>query len=331
MGIVLGGLLENAMIRKFDSEKNPSSNNTDHPYYISLNRDVPSAVRSRSDTFLTIADAISIPNVDWNPAYENDNSLSFVKAVDVLGNQEVSALAKVLIVNHAFTTETFTAISNVDTSSAKSKTGKGSAIVLRQAAAQMYVERLLLQASLAGKSQQTLALSEIEINALSEIGKFILLHKIPTPFEIPDLGSTAVVNADALGVVTDFTAIDLAQLNSVRNDSIIREYAAEVMKVLSSTSIENTERDLLNAMRHARRNKNIFSRYKKGFEVFSLVTRPLQYIPAISTGVTITNDLLYLFENWLKRKSTHIGWHLIGARMQEIKIEEYLHRKDNVL
>ena len=329
MGIVLGGLLENAMIHKYDAEQNPSRNNTDHPYYIGLNRDVPSAVQSRCDTFLTIADAISIPTVDWNPAYENDKFLNFIQAVEVEGDRDVLALARVLIANRAFSPETYNAISRVDTSSAKSKTGEGSAVALRRGAAHMYVERLLLQASLAGASHRTLALTATEIDVLSEIGNFVLLHNVPTPFEIPDLTSTSVVNAGALGILTDFTAIDLAQLNAVRNDTIIRDYAAEVTKVLSSTSIENTERDLLNAMRQARKDKHFVSRYETGFEVFSIATKPLQYIPAISTGVTIANDIISVFRKWLDRKRAHVDWHLIGARMQKIKIEEYLLRKHN--
>lgn len=330
MGIVLGGLLENAMIRKYDAEKNPSRNRSNHPYYISLNRDVALSVQSRSDTFLTIADAISIPAVDWNPAYQKDESLNFVKAFDVEGDRDIFALARVLIENRAFTVETYKAISNVDTSSAKSKMGKGSPNALRRDAALMYVERLLLQTSLAGKRQQTLVLSDTEINALTEIGKFILLHKFPTPFEIPDLTSTSIVNANALGVITDFTAIDLAQLNAVRNDPITRNYAIEVMKVLSSTSIEASEKDLINAMREARRNKCFVNRYRVGFEVFSFVTKPLQYIPVISNGITIANDVIYIIEKWIERNSTHIDWHLIGARMHEVRIEEYLSRKHNI-
>lgn len=329
MAIVLGGLLENAMIRKYDAEENPSRNTTDHPYYISLNRNVPSAVQSRCDTFLTIADAISIPTVDWNPAYGNDKLLNFVQAVEVEGDRDVLPLAKVLIANHAFSPETYKAISRVDTSSAKRKTGKESAVALRRAAAQMYVERLLLQARLAGASHNTLALTATEIDVLVEIGEFILLHNVPTPFEIPDLTTNSVVNADTLGILADFTAIDLAQLNAVRNDSIIRDYAVEVTRALSSTSIKNTERDLINAMRQARKDKRFVSRYDTGFEVFSIATKPLQYIPAISTGITIANDIVSVFRKWLDRKSAHVDWHLIGARMQEIKIEEYLSRKHN--
>lgn len=51
MRIVLGGLLENSLIRCHDEIFDLQRNDISHDYYVSLNRAVPLEVKSRCDTF----------------------------------------------------------------------------------------------------------------------------------------------------------------------------------------------------------------------------------------------------------------------------------------
>ncbi|NUH65470.1 hypothetical protein HTT03_09245 [Sulfitobacter sp. S0837] len=328
MTIVLAGLLENAMVRKIDADRDPSRNNTDHPYYISLNRDVDPLVKSRCDTFLTISESVRVPMVDWG--FPSEPAFSFIKPAEDVTQSEPRILAEFLIVNSAFSRSVYRKISKVDTSSANRKDANTSVRELKNASACMYIERLLQQIRVSSETDAILVLMDDEIAVIQEVSEFVSKNNVPTPFDIPDLTETRMNDANALGVITNFTATDLKQLETVRQDPVVRIYSAEVMKILSNSSFESSENDLIAAMREARQKQRIFDRFDRGFEAFTWVLKPLSYIPFLSAGVTFTSDTVAVFQKWASRKSGHVSWYLLGARLEEVKIEEYLARKDNV-
>jgi len=327
MDIILGGLLENAMIRSHDETHNPERNSTPHPYYISLNRSVPTAIKTRCDTFLSIASEVSIPTVDWNVPYEQKPPFDFIKCPDSSRERDTEVLATVLLENGAVTPDKLKEISNVEVSQAQDDRTRAT---IRHDAARMYVDRLLSQVHLAQELNKLMILTDLEVSVLSQITSFVLQHRIPTPFDLPDMTTTGFINGEAVGIVSNFEARDIQQLIAVRQDKTIKSYAAGVAKALKHSNVAETERDLILALRQARKNSVVVERYQKGFEVFSWITKPLSYVPFISDGVTATNDVIALFRSWMKRKSSHVSWHLLGARLQEVAIEEYLSRKHNL-
>jgi hypothetical protein len=65
MDIVLGGYFETAFVRNVDKIIRPDRNQTTHPYYMCLNRNVPQAFFDRVSTFIAISDKVIVPQVDW--------------------------------------------------------------------------------------------------------------------------------------------------------------------------------------------------------------------------------------------------------------------------
>lgn len=328
MNIILGGLLENSMIHNHDKKYNPDRNSTSHPYYISLNRKTSDEVKSRCDTFLSISRRITMPNVDWNIPYESKQPLDFIDTYDLENQNDLSLAAKMLISNRALRPSTYKTISDVDISTANKN---NPAAYIRKQSAIGYVERVLGQIEISQNAESILILTETEIKVLREISEFVMKNKLPMPIDIPDMTSKGFINAEAIGILSKFSADDIDQISLIRRDKTINEYAVEFWKALKNTNIDNTERDLLLALRTAHDNNKVVGRFKTGFEIFSWVTKPLSYNPITSVGITITNDVLAIFAKWVNRKSKHTSWYLLGVKLEEIRIEEYLNRKNNLL
>lgn len=275
---------------------------------------------------LSIAPEILIPVVDWNPPYEKGGFFDFVTCPSRDQDSDAAFLAKILLKNRAFTRKTHSLIAKVDVSKATDREIERS---WRKTAAEMYVERLLSQAKLAGKENATMVLTEVEVAVFREMGIFLKKSRMPTPFEIPDLIDCKMINGEAIGVISSFVAKDINQVLAARNDRIIQEYSEEVWCALDIANVNNTEEVLISALRTAKNNSDFIKKYDRGFKIFSWVTKPLSYVPVLSQGATMVNDAISLFRKWTERKSSHVSWHLLGARLQEVAINEFLSRKDN--
>ncbi len=67
------------------------------------------------------------------------------------------------------------------------------------------------------------------------------------------------------------------------------------------------------------------------FEAGSWLVKPLHYIPVAGEGLTIAEDLKGPVCKWLDLEVQDAEWYLLGAKMTDISIRDYLARKGNML
>jgi hypothetical protein len=82
-------------------------------------------------------------------------------------------------------------------------------------------------------------------------------------------------------------------------------------------------------MREAMGEKEQTHKVRRLFEVGSWALKPLGYIPVLGEIVSLISDLRDLLAKWMERKQSNEEWYLLGPRMQNITVEEYLKRKGN--
>jgi hypothetical protein len=70
---------------------------------------------------------------------------------------------------------------------------------------------------------------------------------------------------------------------------------------------------------------------EKGFEIASWVVKPLHNVPLVGEGLSLAEDLKDVAVKWMDKKITDAEWYLIGSRMTDIAIRDYLKRKSNFL
>jgi hypothetical protein len=343
MKIILGGKFEIGLVRSIDAIIQPDRNASTHPYYAGVNRFVPKSYFERCASFLVLANTTLVPCIDWNYPYGSEHRQG-LKNID-LGierdetnieewDEDTRKFVKMLLSKTALSLSSQVHISSLSLAHYPAEIRKemeGNIAELGPAVAEHYLCRLFLQLNVACQSGACLVLEEQDIQMLHEIGTFVKKAKIASPFELPDL-STQLIDPDRFcDGILNFSPPDVLAVGAVRRDPAIQKYAEKVSRLVSELPSQEREREMLAAMIDAHERSVAGAKAEKIFEIFSWAVKPLHYVPGVDATLTALEDAKDLGMKWLNRAVEDKEWYLIGARMQDIAIKDYLARKSNIL
>ena len=345
MDIVLGGYLETALVRFADAIINPGRNTTGHPYYLCLNRPVAKAYFDRAATFIALADKVIVPSIDWGPNSSPKRQGDFdaerlglqVNGED-FGRREwdddAMLFADILLNRRALSAESWRHISTIDVSHLDfggPRKAKKEKAKLERTVAHHYLCRLFLHVRATNDARSMLVLSEPDIKVLREIGQFLSGSKMPIPFAFPDL-TGQVFDADnfASGLF-NFSPLDALSLQAIKEDPTVKKYVSRVKAVLRDAGVEKGQREIISAMKDAHGASQAAHKAETVFEIAGWVVKPLHYVPGIGEVLTFAEDAKDLVSKWVGHDAKSWEWYLLGAKMQEISINDYLARKGNLI
>jgi hypothetical protein len=343
MKIILGGKFEIGLVRSIDAIIQPDRNESTHPYYAGLNRFVPKSYFERCSSFLVLANTTLIPSIDWNYPYGReyrqglgDIELGIERDETNIGewDEDTRKFVKILLRKTALSLSSQVHISGLSLAHYGAEVREemeGNIAELGPTVAEHYLCRLFLQLNVACQTGAFLILGEQDIQMLHEIGMFVKKAKIAAPFELPDL-STQLIDPDRFcDGILNFSPPDVLSVGAVRQDPEIQKYAQKVSNLVSELPSQEREREMLAAMIEAHERSEAGAKAEKIFEIFSWAVKPLHYVPGIDATLTALEDAKDLGMKWLNRAVVDKEWYLIGARMQDIAIKDYLARKSNIL
>jgi hypothetical protein len=200
-----------------------------------------------------------------------------------------------------------------------------------QFAANHYLNRLFLQIKAAREANAFAIVSEEDIQILGEIGKYSLSQKLPTPFDIPDMQGRLIEPDSFCDGLLNFTPPDIKAVAAVKSDPTIREYGAKNGSLLAESDAREREQKILAAMVEAHKKCEAGAQAKKIFEVGSWVVKPLHYVPIVGEIVGAAEDLKDVAAKWAQREVLKQEWCLLGVKMADIAINNYLNRKANLI
>jgi hypothetical protein len=342
MIITFGGRFENALIREVTAQGDRSRLETTHRYYQDLYRYTPRCYFDRCATFVAIADGISLPFVDWTFRQGGidrgitEEQFGFVSpwAADREWLNEIEKFAALMLVRRAFSTDSFNALRNVVGPSEKPippyrRTIDPVGNVDGFAVA--HLMRLFIQVHSSMKMRSFLVLGDEERAILDQLSSFLESTRVPSPIDLPDLRRSNIISGENFaGGLLNFSPPDALAVAAVRADSGVSSYAAKVRQVLIQGSTLDSQRSLVHAMREAHERSEVARRVDKIFEVVSWTAKPLHYIPGVGEILSVSEDLLDLAKKWIKREQSRDDWFLLGARMTDISVRDYLTRTGNL-
>jgi hypothetical protein len=174
---------------------------------------------------------------------------------------------------------------------------------------------------------RALAAVALTMGAFSSRSKEILTQ-VPTAGPAPDFRTDQVLAGERyVAGLLNFAPPDGESIAAVRADPRVQRYAELVRTHIMS---DKGEEGLLMAMRDAMEEKKQTQKVRKVFEVSSWVMKPLGYIPFVGEIVSAFSDLRDVLAKWMERKQSDEEWYLLGPKMQDITVEEYLSRKSNL-
>lgn len=338
MRIVLGGKLENAALREITLNTDPERLWPGHEYYASILRPTEIAFRDRSATFMSLADTTELPTIDWTaraPSFDGDaieQSLGIIHCTD---NEEsandVDIFLALLLHEGAFSHATVRSISKVDWRPERKNASRRRTFAGLQVNvfAHRHLGRLMQQVETAGRLNIPLVVTDEEIALLAAIEDFVASKGVPPPIDLP---SVKQINASDIGHFSGgllkFSPPDFLSVAAVRQDRRFQKYAQSVRAAVGAEWNENAEALLLEGMRQAYLDSDAARRTAKVFEVQGWIAKPIQFLDT-SGIVGATELVLEYLKTWAGRTAQKRSWHLIGVRMHEVALEDYLHRMSN--
>lgn len=342
MIITLGGRFENALFREVSAQGDRTAIEIPHSYYASLYRHTDRSYFERSATLISVADNTLLPSVDWSVTQggvdrgfaAEDLGLKNTFAGGNEWDHDTEVLASLALLGKAFSQESLHSLCSVNGPSRRipsppPRTIEGVGSV--DAFALHHLCRLLLQIRAARELRSSLVIGPEERTIIGELCEYIIKSRIALPYDLPDLRSCNVIDAENFaGGLFNFSPPDALAAVRVRNDPEIKRYATKVKDILGRSSTIDTQRELIHAMREAYRTTEAARKAEKIFEVVSWVAKPLHYIPGVGEGLSLAEDTLELLKKWIERKQGNEDWFLLGARMTDIGIKDYLKRTGNM-
>jgi hypothetical protein len=341
MNVTLGGRYENALIGQISSQiehfKGWEMNN---PYYAGLFRRTSKSYFDRCATFIAISDKIVLPEVDWTipPRTTGITPVQFgITQTRAGGNEwdvDAQALSALALSNNAFRPETLqvlTSVASLNLPPRPYTRPPGFGLPHVDGFAHHHLCRLLLQIRASVETKSFLILGDEDRQILTELVQFVVEHQLPTPFDLPDLSRMKVVDGESLaGGLFNFSPPDALSVIAVRADPTIAQYAAQVRSALVTENSFTSQRDLVMAMRAALEKSEISERVHTIFEVDSWICKALHFVPVVGVFFAISDVLLELADKWMRRKDRSDEWFMLGPRMADISLKDYLRRMDNV-
>jgi hypothetical protein len=342
MRVILGGQFENSLLRELSADAGmPSGHATSHPYYMGIYRPVSPSIFERSGTFLAIANTTAIPEIDWSlkqigtKSGIDEAALGLTTTTD--GGREwdddCRALAAVALTMGAFSSRSKEILTQVPPPVPLPSEWRVPAMDVNPFGEVNYFAlhhlcRLLLHIRASREHRTFLVLSDDDQFVLRELVEFVLSNRIPTPYDLPDFRTDQVLAGERyVAGLLNFAPPDGESIAAVRADPRVQRYAELVRTHIMS---DKGEEGLLMAMRDAMEEKKQTQKVRKVFEVSSWVMKPLGYIPFVGEIVSAFSDLRDVLAKWMERKQSDEEWYLLGPKMQDITVEEYLSRKSNL-
>jgi hypothetical protein len=341
MDIILAGKFETAMVRGIDEVLHPSRNASGNTYYVGLNRKVDHSYFERCGTFISIADSIKVPGIDWNFAYsaeqqgplrDLDLGIKNTPAGGREWNDDTRAFVKVILSTPALSKDSLNYISALKFSHYDPEDRQQLEADLERLTSKVadhYLNRLFLQVKAARESGALLVMSEEDIQILHEVGRYMSSNRSPTPFDLPDLTGKVIEPNSFCSGLLNFCPRDIMSVGAVKADPGVREYASKIGSLLSTASSDRTQDQMLTAMIHAFEKSEAGSKAEKVFEVTSWLVKPLHYVPVVGEILGAVEDIKDVGIKWLRRERANQDWCLLGVRMADIAIKDYLRRKGN--
>jgi hypothetical protein len=281
-----------------------------------------------------------LPEVDWTipPQTKGITPAQFgITQTRAGGNEwdtDAQALSALALSNNAFRPETLQALTNVASPGLPRRPytrSPGFGLAQVDGFAHHHLCRLLLQIRASAEAKSFLVLGDEDRQILTELAQFVVKHRLPTPFNLPDLSRAKVVEGDTLaGGLFNFSAPDALSVAAVRADPTVAQYAAKVRSALLTGNSFTSQRDLVIAMREALEKSDIGEKVRTIFEVDSWICKALHFLPVVGVFFSGADVLLELANKWMKRKDSSAEWFMLGPRMADVSLKDYLRRMDNV-
>lgn len=343
MKIIPAGKFESALVRLVDEVLNPSRNVTDHRYYMDLNRLVDRGFFEGIGTFIALSQETVVPwELDWldldqlpggqrielgvHRARRRDwGSEEDRKRYDVL-----KELNDQICKNQVLSRKSLDYIASLDLSTYpeqiieswhRSNGSYQSDIV------SAYVRRLLNQIYTAHDTIPSyLLIAEEDVQLLAEIGTALSKGELISSLPFPDLRNRLLDPDTFAHGVLNFSPRDVRAVERVRADSEVQRYAQQIQGLLDQAPAGPDDPGITDAMIDAYYRTEAGRKAKTVFEVGSWVVKPLHYVPVIGQVLTVAEDIKDVAQKVAETKMKQNEWFLIGVRMQQVAIEDYLSR-----
>jgi len=336
--LILAGKYESAIVRAVDADYQPMRNNTSHPYYVDLNRITDKRFFDGAGTFMSIANETYVPLwLDWNFPYEASATLASGLSLkrtpsdrdeNEIVYREIDKIAKQVISKRVLSRKSLAYIRTLDLSSYEEDEIATVKSELRDVT-NAYLRRLLVQVYMSFIMGSYLLICENDVRIVADIGTSLVTNRIATPLPFPDL-TGKLLNPDlfANGIL-NFSPIDLNSLVAVREDKIVQKYAASVREELKLQPDDAQNDSLNNALIATYRASKASGRFTRVLEIGTWVVKPLHYVPIAGEILTLVEDVKDAVQKGAELLNEHKSWHMIGVRMHEVSVIDYLNRISN--
>lgn len=344
MRIILAGKLENAALREATIATDPERLTPSNSYYASILRPTSQEHIDRSATFMALADQTDLPSIDWSARAQGFDGEDFEQSLglhhlddaadrDSNSETEISAFAAILLHYRAFPQRLVRSISKVHWETERKNQSRTSrhGVLSVNMFAHHHLCRLLQQVDAAGDHDIPLVVTEEEVEILAKVEAFILNANFPPPILLPSMRKIDATDIDRFaGGVLKFSPPDFLAVAAVRRDPLFRKYAAQVREILGQDGFTpEGESRLIDALREAYLDSEVARKTGRVFEIEGWALKPLQFVPGLGNVVAFADFVVTMGQEWAKREHKSRQWHLIGARMKEVSIEDYLRRAGN--
>lgn len=329
MKAVLGGALENALIRQMTAEFDPQRLDTTHGYYRSLQRAPDANAFSRAATVLSIADGVLLPNVDWSSSMLG-NQAPQTEALgwepyngEEMWKEDWVAFAEIAFEAGAFSGGPLERLRDVPRVADHNDSAEDS-----RAFSVHHLMRLLLQLDAAIQEDALLFLPPGDEAILSQLSAFSKSSQHRPPLDLPDLDGTRH-DSDARSVtLLAFQPPDTLSILPVRQDTAVRKYAERVMELWALPDPIERERNAIKAMREVIKADEVRGWAANVFEAASWILKPLGWagVPLVG-AIGDARDVANVAREH-ERQSRN--WLLIRTMMNDISLSDYLRRTDNL-
>lgn len=347
MELILSGAFENAMIRAFDAVVMPGRNMQSSGYYGALNRYCGEKHFDRAAAFVALGERILVPTVDWNMPYGDNYGPFTARQFGIVPadteelfcmdgpegdvRKNITCFVDILLTTRALSETSWARISTLDwrgydQTVANEIRANGPDRYLGE----HYLKQLLGQILCSQKTGASLVLSSHDIHLLSEIAELVTASRIPIPFDLPDLSSD-IINEDWCLPILNFSCPDIEAVAAVKADTGVRTYAKHLSDILRGGSGFDGEQRMIEAMVQAHIKSHAGRKATKLFEIGSWLIKPLSYLPKSPEALGMIGDVKDIVAKWLERTVDRNEWHLIGIKMSDIALKDYLERKGNLV
>lgn len=348
MKIIPAGKYESALVRLVDEIVMPDRNVTGHSYYMDLNRAVDRKLVDGVGTFVALAEETIVPwELDWHDPKERTGSERIELGVsrslrpdrddeeDHRRYQELDELNKSICASGVLSAQSLEYITSLDLSGYPENVIKRWNENVEDSRSQTlsgYLRRLLHQIYTAPNISSCYVLAaEPDIRILAEIGDAIFTGRLKTGLPFPDLRNRLIEpNAFAHGVL-NFSPKDIRSVEHVRSDGEVRGYAKQIQALLNQGPAGPEDPTITDAMIDAYYRTEAGRKARTVFEIGTWLVKPLHYVPVVGEVLSVVEDLKDVAQKAAERKLKQYEWFLVGVRMHELAVKDYLERLSNNL